>query len=1130
MASAEELLFTPAEYQVIEEFEFEEEIQRPEEIRFFTYEEQASDFVEKLLPTTGRIAKAVIRKAEYEVDSFTKLHKKIVEETAEGFKQQEYTRPLTLPWVHYKNTNPLQTTEYTWQQKWSPLFADANGMNPNFYLLLLDSLPKSGVYYTGDAEPVFTNGVAKIEDHLFLDKYAYTKVNYREDGSYSTETVQREGTQDVAKFTGYSVDNPPLAPPNPLAEHPFLSVHPNPIALESTEPLPELLPTLEAIFEHAVPETPKPYTEGLRYLKIFDIQLRDVPDSLWTKKFPPEAVVEETPAPTEVSFPTREADAPSKNLVDAYGVPWYSSLSSRKWLSSQVDGGTLVPLMLLSQAGDVGVAAIPPPVVFPEGGVIEGTPEDCMPPEITDFQDFLTRGVYRAPKCANCGAVGHAGHICPDKAVKTDYKAGYGCFPLSFVHKEREDAPYTNKKPWTPGTHDQILKDHQVLLTKFKDYSRPAFTKYPPAAASEIHNETRLMIVSILDDEAKPKEDKLQEIQALVKDTPLENHVYSDPETKAFLICEHELEILSGEYDKNPKEYLKKWCVKESGFYVCQYSGEPVSEVLDAQDQFDEEGRPIGGHDAISSPGAKSHDLSFASSMQKLQSAFKSNPAEDIMYLLISLIQVLPEDSQLKVYLDYVREKTEDTKRHLAGKKLGAKESGKVDSALAIYGFSALVMLLQTHMPQLIPRRSFGSKPLVLRGFPRDTDDSNDAPLVDSLLNALIQTFESYPTTFRGSSVVFLRSLLNDRKGIRKAVVLTIKNFAKNFSSQLAEARDNLEAVAVGYTPIQSFNPPPVRPEKEVSFLPPTGSVMTKPEMRYTCMADTPWLVPSTRYSFRQDATEIVEVLKPSRRAVGIHAEAPPIGSVPEKSEIARRLKLKAEAGVFKNMAKEDHPGTLQSLLLRCLNLIAEETVASRELRQYIQKVRNDVVFSTADASLRRDLCKGYILELGVRLSENQAVSTQFERAFGKDVTIRSLLSNAGESRKHVDNLKTREREEFKARLRRMPDAQRDVTTKLIDLGLAPYLITKDDREAFMKELQEKLGEEAGGPEPEPEPQEDNPPDIPEEGLHDDRDVGPQGEVPYNGEQALEVDYGDYGDMRARTADGEEYQEAAAYD
>ena len=61
MSSAEELVFEKSEYQVVEEFEIEEEVQRPEETRFFTYEDQTSDFIQKLLPTTGRIPKAAIR-------------------------------------------------------------------------------------------------------------------------------------------------------------------------------------------------------------------------------------------------------------------------------------------------------------------------------------------------------------------------------------------------------------------------------------------------------------------------------------------------------------------------------------------------------------------------------------------------------------------------------------------------------------------------------------------------------------------------------------------------------------------------------------------------------------------------------------------------------------------------------------------------------------------------------------------------------------------------------------------------------------------------------------------------------------------------------------------------------------
>ena len=43
-------IFDPAEFEVLETFDFEEEIQRPVELRFFTIEEQLVDFFEKHLP------------------------------------------------------------------------------------------------------------------------------------------------------------------------------------------------------------------------------------------------------------------------------------------------------------------------------------------------------------------------------------------------------------------------------------------------------------------------------------------------------------------------------------------------------------------------------------------------------------------------------------------------------------------------------------------------------------------------------------------------------------------------------------------------------------------------------------------------------------------------------------------------------------------------------------------------------------------------------------------------------------------------------------------------------------------------------------------------------------------------
>jgi len=44
---ADVLTFQPEEYEILEEFTFEEEIQRPDELRFFTLDEQLLDYFEK---------------------------------------------------------------------------------------------------------------------------------------------------------------------------------------------------------------------------------------------------------------------------------------------------------------------------------------------------------------------------------------------------------------------------------------------------------------------------------------------------------------------------------------------------------------------------------------------------------------------------------------------------------------------------------------------------------------------------------------------------------------------------------------------------------------------------------------------------------------------------------------------------------------------------------------------------------------------------------------------------------------------------------------------------------------------------------------------------------------------------
>jgi hypothetical protein len=95
--------------------------------------------------------------------------------------------------------------------------------------------------------------------------------------------------------------------------------------------------------------------------------------------------------------------------------------------------------------------------------------------------------------------------------------------------------------------------------------------------------------------------------------------------------------------------------------------------------------------------------------------------------------------------------------------------------------------------------------------------------------------------------------------------------------------------------------------------------------------------------------------------------------------------------------------------------------------------------------------------------------------------------------------------------MRQMPDQEREVTKQLLDIGLAGYIITNEDRRIFAKEQEavDQDDETLRGIR-------DMDENMPPEGHNGNRDVE-DGEAPI-GEtgQALETDYGDYGDRAER--------------
>jgi hypothetical protein len=1124
VSTAGVLTFDPAtEFQVLEDLDYEELVQRPEEIRFFTLEQQTTDYIQKILPQTGRIPKGVLRDAEHEVETMRQLYARILRETDEGYEQVPPGRPTSLEWVTPYSDKPPKWDAYSFDRTWKPLFADAGQGIP--YTAILDALPKWSMFSESGTPMNITDqtviaSTATDKVYPFLGPATYTKTAFREDGTYTIQRVPRPETQDRAHFVGYRVGIPPKEAPNPLDDNPFLSRRTAAVTIPSEEPLAALLPGVDLIMEHAVPSTTNPYKEALPFMKVWDIQMTEVPWSIWKSKFAPEETLAQSPPPVEIPIPSNgDTNAPSEDLQGLYGTKYTPGQAPRHWLSRQLDGGRVVPTLLLSKAGAQQPIPVPPPLPpMDESSFPTGTPDDCMPGTVSSFEALAGAGVYRP--------------------------ASKRCVPLTFIVQEQEELPYKGRSPWLPDTEQSIRDTYARLLKSYtlRPEKPPAPPTGPAGGPAIAQSETRAQILALLEDtDTRMPEDIAADIRTLLRITApeplLSKHIYQDGVTGGFLICEHTLAELDGEFNRNREAFLKMWSAKESGKVVCQFCGDTISnEVLVVQDQFDEEGRPIvsyGSLETVKERFSADHTTkAFAVSLKEMRPLFDlSQPGEDIMYLILSLLQVLPEPDKMKPFLDLVKTEGGKLKPLIAGKD--AKKSADARLVASLLGFASTILLVQTHTPPLIPRRSVGTKPLQTKGFPRDSSDLNDAPFVDGLLTLMKRTFEDLPVTFTGSSVVFIRVLIQNQKSLRTKVLATTKKLADGpFKTALAVARDTLVPLeAVGEPSFNAFDPPLFRFEK-ASDIAPGDTLVTKTYDPVRCTDPLPAWYAGLQVNPPFLETPIVAPISPApgheRLPIPevrvLPAVVPPMDQVRERIRIG--LPKDFASPTYRKITESDDAHVLQ----RGAELILDQLGFLLPDARLLARIRQDVVTAAGDASLLRDTFKGLLYELA--RATDTVIQVNLEKALATSLAVRGLLTSADASKSVRDKLRAQETAQYKQRLRVMSDNEREITKKLQDLKLGIYLVTKDDRETFMRELARQFEDVE---EPDPNVVADGEPvaegALPEEGLGAERDGGPQGNDEYdeNGNE-LEDDYGDYGDRAARaTEDGEDVPELAAF-
>ena len=200
------------------------------------------------------------------------------------FTNTDYKLDIERKHIHVPWLKPIygsfQYEKYSYAEKFMPLFDDSAKRTPNFYPVLLNALPRpyrsEGTIGVPIKErTVLVNEEGK-EDIEALGVFVRPKVIVRDDGTLEMLQVPIANTGDDIRRIGFFIEERPLDIPRPLAEHPFLSSSASSKILTS-EPLMDVFPSIEAIVSHAVPTTTYPYTEGLKYLKVYDIILSQVP-------------------------------------------------------------------------------------------------------------------------------------------------------------------------------------------------------------------------------------------------------------------------------------------------------------------------------------------------------------------------------------------------------------------------------------------------------------------------------------------------------------------------------------------------------------------------------------------------------------------------------------------------------------------------------------------------------------------------------------------------------------------------------------------------------------------------------------------------------------------------------------
>uniref|UniRef100_A0A6C0B3N2 Uncharacterized protein n=1 Tax=viral metagenome TaxID=1070528 RepID=A0A6C0B3N2_9ZZZZ len=1068
---ADVLIFDPSEFEVLETFDFEEEIQKSEETRFFTLDSQLTDYFEKTLPK-GKVTKHEIKELKQFKDRLKIAYEGLIVATDSDYIINTARKSINIPWV-----NPVYSSfdykQYSYDKEWRPIFA--NRPSVNYYPRMIGALPRpftsteDGRMLSSKATLLNAEGLKPV---TALGNYLSTKTIIKDDGTYDTITVEIPNTADEIKTLGFYLGERPELP-RPLLDHPFLKSN-QPTFVKTDVSLLDSFPSVTAIMEHVIPTSTNPY-ESSKLLKLYDVKLSQIPWVAWKERFPPVERQDVAMPILELKFRRDSPDAPSEVLTKVYS-DWNPGYDSRLWLSQQVDGGYFVSKLLLSESASAGSLAVSPFSEVPTASFPESKPEICMM-LTSSFDSFLSSGIYRPVK-------GSSGQ----------------CIPVSTIMQEKVIDAYKGRTAWKESTKHDLLVEYQKLLKQFQVPIIAEAIKYQKFEHL-VQSERRRDALVIQEDPNRESEDKAEALEKIVRDLTLENRLYYDVPGQ-FVLCLHTIEVLRGALEDKFKFYAE-WTVSIDGKRTCRFCGEEINaDTYNAVKEYDEDGHLVMEYSALETEMISTDN--FVNSLAELKKLFNAdNAGESLLFTILTFLQVLPDEKQLMPVLQLIRKLSAGLKARAAASKSIAKEKQElVEGSLGIAG---AVVLLQAHNPFLIPKRNIGNRPLSTAGYPRDSDDPEDCQLLNALLVLLRKTFESFPGSYRGNVATILREVLKKSKTLQEQSLQWIKFFAEQNKPLFESARERYEAPEAEapkntlVLPIESVDNPVYQPGEALEEEKPMHCKISR--------VSTTW---STKRlpNVTQSEVRLQSKIEPSPYSVFVEPvdSTVPSESVPDVA-IRKRVSLGLPPGFplladFIKTADGAAFVTVTSRLLAFLSKTSMSVKEQKELQKHI--VRIDIAESN---SLIRDIAKGFFFELMHTVKASAPLTRAVNDALKNDLTLRMILLSKDAAEKEDFELRAKERNTLKAAFRSMNDAERELTQRLLELGLSEFLITNVDRERFVRELNYK------------EPDETVPVDVnrPEEGYSDERDYVENGDQPIAEDGTiLQVDYGDYGDRAVR--------------